>query len=51
MGNKTTYLFKFPMNQLVSSSRKRYNLSEIAAPRSGGRECELNVQHILKADS
>jgi hypothetical protein len=30
----------------VSSSGKRYNLPRDRGTRSGGRECELNVQHI-----
>jgi len=47
IGNKTSLLISdFELNQLREHSGKRY----ICQPYDG-RECELNVQQILKADS
>jgi len=48
MGNKTNLLIQISeLNQLREQLKKALQSDpEIAAPRSGGRECELNVQHI-----
>jgi hypothetical protein len=44
IGNKTNLLIQISeLNELREQLRKAL---EIAAPGSGGRECELNVQHI-----
>jgi hypothetical protein len=44
IGNKTNLLIQISeLNELREQLRKAL---EIAAPQSGGRECELNVQHI-----
>jgi hypothetical protein len=46
--NKTNIRIQISeLNELREQLRKAL---EIAAPRSGGRECELNVQHIPEGE-
>jgi len=50
--NTTNLLIQISeLNELRQRSREHNNLPGDRGSRCGGKECELNVQHILKANS